>query len=96
MQKTDRDDTREPSERELPERDARILDFEARSWPHAGAKEEAIRVELGLSAARYYQLLNAVIDTPAAIRRDPMLSNRVRGMRENRLRGATPGPDARS
>lgn len=76
---------------EFPERDARILDFERRDWPHPGAKEEAIRVELGLSAARYYQLLNAVIDSPAALRHDPMLIRRLRRLREGRHRGAISG-----
>lgn len=68
----------------LPERDARILDFEREWWHHAGAKEDAIRTQFSLSAARYYQLLNAVIDSPAAVRHDPMLVRRLRRARDAR------------
>ncbi len=68
----------------LSARDARILDFERQWWKHAGAKEEAIRVELSLSAARYYQILNAVIDAPEAVRYDPMLVGRLQRARDAR------------
>ncbi len=69
---------------ELSERDLRILDFERRWWSHAGAKEEAIRSEFGLSAARYYQLLNAVLDLPGAMVADPMLVKRLQRIRDAR------------
>lgn len=68
----------------LPERERSILDFERQWWRHAGAKEEAIRSQFSLSAARYYQLLNAVIDTPAAVRHDPMLVRRLQRARDAR------------
>ena len=68
----------------LPERDRRILDFERQWWRHAGAKEEAIRSQFSLPAARYYQLLNAVIDTPEAVRHDPMLVRRLQRARDAR------------
>lgn len=68
----------------LPTRDAAILDFERQWWRHVGAKEDAIRAEFGLSAARYYQLLNAVIDSPAAVRHDPMLVRRLLRARDAR------------
>ena len=57
----------------LSERDVAILAFERQWWAHAGAKEQAIRAEFGLSAARYYQLLGALIDSPLALAHDPML-----------------------
>ena len=69
----------------LSARDARILDFERQWWLHAGAKEEAIREEFALSAARYYQLLNAVIDLPDAVRHDPMLVGRLQRARDARM-----------
>ncbi|PRY67172.1 uncharacterized protein DUF3263 [Glaciihabitans tibetensis] len=69
----------------LSERDLRVLDFERRWWRHAGAKEEAIRAEFDLPAARYYQLLNAVIDLPGATRTDPMLVKRLQRARAERL-----------
>ncbi|CAN5237057.1 DUF3263 domain-containing protein [soil metagenome] len=68
----------------LPERERRILDFERQWWRHAGAKEEAIRSQFSLPAARYYQLLNAVIDTPEALRHDPMLVRRLQRARDAR------------
>lgn len=61
-----------------------ILDLEARHWRHVGSKEQAIRAELGLSATRYHQLLNALIDEPAALERQPVLVNRLRRLREQR------------
>jgi hypothetical protein len=69
----------------LTERERDILAFEHRWWAHAGAKDEAIRAELGLTPARYYQLLNAVIDSPAAVRHDPMLVHRLQRVREARM-----------
>lgn len=68
----------------LGEREQRILVFERQWWRHAGAKEEAIRSEFGLSAARYYQVLNALLDSPAAIVSDPMLVKRLRRLRDAR------------
>lgn len=68
----------------LPARDAAILAFERDWWRHAGAKEEAIRSQFGLSAARYYQLLNTVIDSPDAVRHDPMLVRRLQRARDAR------------
>jgi hypothetical protein len=90
----------ESASAELTERDARILAFERQWWRHAGAKEEAIRADFGLSAARYYQVLNALLDSPAAIVHDPMLVKRLRRMRDARtearsariIRGTTPSP----
>jgi hypothetical protein len=72
------------NESELGERDIRILDFEREWWHHAGAKEAAIRSQFSLSAARYYQLLNAVIDLPGALRHDPMLVKRLLRARDAR------------
>lgn len=69
---------------ELSERELAILGFERHWFKHAGAKEQAIRSELGLSAARYYQLLGALIDRPAALVHDPMLIKRLHRMREAR------------
>jgi hypothetical protein len=68
----------------LTERDIQILDFEREWWHHAGAKEAAIRSQFSLSAARYYQLLNAVIDLPGALRHDPMLVKRLLRARDAR------------
>jgi hypothetical protein len=68
----------------LSERQLAILEFERRWWKHAGAKEEAIRDAFALSAARYYQILNAMIDSPDAVRHDPMLIKRLQRARDAR------------
>jgi hypothetical protein len=70
----------------LSDRDRAVLDFEREWGHHAGAKEEAIRSVFGLSAARYYQVVNAVIDSPEAVRHDPMLVGRLQRAREARSR----------
>lgn len=62
----------------------RILGFERQLWKNAGAKEEAIRSQFGLSAARYYQMLNAVLDQPSALLFDPMLVKRLHRIRDSR------------
>jgi hypothetical protein len=70
----------------LGERDRAILEFERQWWKHAGAKEQAIRDRFGLSATRYYQLLNGLLDQPAALAHDPVLVQRLRRLRSSRNR----------
>lgn len=68
----------------LTDRDRALLDFESEWRRHAGAKEEAIRADLGMSPARYYQLLGRLIDTTDAQEHDPMLVKRLRRLRDAR------------
>ncbi|GAB2962371.1 hypothetical protein GCM10027280_59050 [Micromonospora polyrhachis] len=70
----------------LTEREREILAFERRWWKHAGAKEQAIRDAFDLSATRYYQLLNGLLDNPAALAAEPMLVARLRRLRASRTR----------
>jgi Protein of unknown function (DUF3263) len=70
----------------LSEREQQILSFESRWWKHAGAKEQAIRDTFALSSTRYYQLLNGVLDNPAAMEHDPVLVGRLRRLRSTRAR----------
>ena len=70
----------------LPARDRQILAFERQWWRFAGAKEAAIRETFGMSATRYYQVLNALIDRPEALATDPLLVRRLRRMRGARQR----------
>jgi hypothetical protein len=74
----------EPAVSGLSPREERILVFERQWWKHAGAKEEAIREQFGLSAARYYQVLNTLLDKPAAVAFDPMLVKRLHRIRDAR------------
>ncbi|MCM0676297.1 DUF3263 domain-containing protein [Micromonospora phytophila] len=70
----------------LTERERAILAFEQQWWRHAGAKEQAVRDRFGLSATRYYQLLNALLDNPAALAAEPVLVGRLRRLRSSRAR----------
>jgi hypothetical protein len=70
----------------LSERDQLILEFERQWWKYAGAKEQAMREKFDMSATRYYQALNALIDRPAALAADPMLVKRLRRLRAARQR----------
>ncbi len=78
----------------MTERDRAILSLET-LWPrHSGAKEEVIRAQLGMSAARYYQLLARLVDSDAALEYDPMLIGRLRRLRDaraGRRSARTPG-----
>lgn len=70
----------------LSERDADILAFERQWWKHAGVKEDSIRSMFGMNATEYYQVLNALLDSEAALAHDPMLVKRLRRMRAARQR----------
>ncbi|HEX8630526.1 MAG TPA: DUF3263 domain-containing protein [Catenuloplanes sp.] len=76
----------DPKSAVLTEREARILAFESKWWKHAGSKEQAIRDAFDLSATRYYQLLNGLLDNPAALEHDPVLIGRLRRLRSTRAR----------
>jgi hypothetical protein len=77
----------------LSERDRRVLAFERHWWRYAGAKEQAIRAEFALSATRYYQILNVLIDSPEALVAEPMLVRRLRRLRAHRRRARAGRPD---
>lgn len=69
----------------LSDLEIRILDFESNWWRFAGAKESAIKELFELSAPRYYQLLNDLIDRDDALTASPMLVKRLRRLREARM-----------
>ena len=79
------------------ERDRAILDFEREWWQHPGAKEDAIRQTFGLSPARYYPLLTALMQTQEALAYDPMLIKRLQRVhnerRQSRQQRINPTPD---
>lgn len=60
----------------------RLLDFERRSDRRDPARESKIRAELGLTPARYEQLLGRAIDTRAALEYDAILVGHLRLRRE--------------
>ncbi|MFD8809405.1 DUF3263 domain-containing protein [Streptomyces sp. NPDC059597] len=69
---------------ELGPREQAILALERRGFAGPGAKERAIREQLGLTPVRYYQLLNALLDDERALAHDPVTVNRLRRVREAR------------
>ncbi len=68
----------------LTRREYDILAFERQWWKYAGAKEDAIKELFAMSATRYYQVLNALVDRPEALAADPMLVKRLRRLRASR------------
>jgi hypothetical protein len=70
----------------LSDRDQQILAFERLWWKYAGAKEQAIREQFQMSATRYYQVLNSLIDSSDALAFDPLLVKRLRRLRAARQR----------
>ncbi|MBF4601024.1 DUF3263 domain-containing protein [Frigoribacterium sp. VKM Ac-1396] len=68
----------------LSERDRAVLDFEQRAPAAPGAREAAIRRDLGLGVIRYQQLLNSLIDRPDALAYAPMLVGRLQRLRAAR------------
>ena len=78
----------------LSERDRAVLDFERSWWTHAGPKEVAIRERLDLSPARYYQVLNGLLESAEAIAYDPLVVHRLRRRRERRRRARYEGRSA--
>jgi hypothetical protein len=72
---------------DLTDRDREMLAFERTWWQYAGRKEAEIREKFGVSATRYYQQLNALIDNPAALAHDPMAVKRLRRLRDAKRRG---------
>ncbi len=68
----------------LTRREFDILAFERQWWKYAGNKEDAIKELFSLSATRYYQVLNALVERPEALAADPMLVKRLRRVRASR------------
>ncbi|MCX5041932.1 DUF3263 domain-containing protein [Aldersonia sp. NBC_00410] len=68
----------------LSRRERDILAFERQWWKYAGAKEEAIKELFDMSATRYYQVLNTLVDRQEALAADPMLVKRLRRLRASR------------
>jgi hypothetical protein len=79
----------------LSEHEKRILAFERNWWRSPGAKEQEILDSLGMTATRYYQVLNELIDRQEALVFDPALVTRLRRQRAKRQRLRSARPDRR-
>lgn len=75
-----------PAHLELSVRDRAILAMESQWFKYEGVKEQAIREQFGISSTRYYQLLRAIIQTPAALEADPLTTKRLLRVAESRAR----------
>jgi len=82
----------------LTDRDRAILDFERTWWvepgpsgARPGPKGAAIQARIGLSPARYYQLLGELIGSPAAAAYDPLVVRRLRKLQSSRRRARIEG-----
>jgi hypothetical protein len=73
-------------------REHQILGIEARRWKFEGAKIAAVREQVGLSGARYYQVLDRLIDRADVEAEYPMLVRRLRRLREARRAARSRSP----
>ena len=78
----------------LTRREHDILGFERQWWKFAGSKEDAIKELFSMSATRYYQVLNALVDRPEALAADPMLVSACAGCAPAGRRPARRGDSA--
>lgn len=74
----------------LADLDIAILQLESRHYRRAGAKQQAIHDELGLTSTAYTQRLNRLLDDPDALLVAPQLINRLRRIRAKRIEQRTP------
>ena len=79
---------------ELTERDKAILEFERSWWTLGGPKEALIAERFELSASRYYQILNELLESEEAYVHDPLVVRRLRRLRDRRRRARLEGSDA--
>ncbi len=68
----------------LADDDARVLDFEDSWFTAEVPKEQAIMERFGISATKYYQRLNLLLDSEAALAYRPLLVKRLRRLRSQR------------
>ena len=60
-----------------------ILEFERATWRYGGARDAAILERFGHSPTRHAQIVNHLIDQPAAHAYDPALVRRLLALRAN-------------
>jgi hypothetical protein len=75
----------------LTDRDRAIIDLERVWWQLPTTKAAAIRERLDLSPTRYYELLNMLLDVPAAAAYDPLVVHRLRRTRLRRRQARVEG-----
>lgn len=73
---------------QLSDRDTAVLAFETEWWTLPGGKDRQIRERFAMTSVRYYQLLNLLIDRPAARAQAPLTVKRLQRLRARRQSGA--------
>lgn len=68
----------------LSERDMAILDFEDSWWSAPQGKDAEVMERFSISSAVYHQILNRLLDEPAALEYKPLLVKRLRRLRASR------------
>lgn len=68
----------------LSDTDRAVLDLAARTYQQEGAREQAIHDQLGMTATRFWQSVNRLLDDPDAYRAQPVLIKRLRRVRDQR------------
>lgn len=63
-----------------------MLDLERQTWKHAGSKTQAILELFGCHETQYYSELGVLIDRPEALAAAPQVVNRLRRLRDTRMR----------
>jgi hypothetical protein len=61
-----------------------MLDLEALWWKYSAAKVERIREQFAMSETRYYQVLNELLERPAALAYAPATVARLQRLRTAR------------
>ena len=70
----------------LTDHEQAVLDLERSWWTEDGVKEVLMEERLGLTATRYYQVLNELLDRPDALEHDPLVVRRLRRLRDRKRR----------
>ena len=69
---------------DLTDLEREVLDFAGQTWRYDGTKEAVIRERFDMSATRYYQLLNSLLDRQEALAYAPTTVHRLRRLRDQR------------
>lgn len=72
--------------RELTDQERAMLEVEDLWWKYSGVKEQVVWDRFEMSMTNYYQVLNTLIDSEAALAHSPLLVKRLRRVRERRQR----------
>jgi len=71
---------------ELTARERAILEFEQSWWLSDAPKDQAVREQFQLTEAEYVDILDALIESEAALSEQPLLVRRLLRLRDRRRR----------